>query len=675
MFPLHPHDPPAIGPYRPRARLGEDAHARVYLCASDDGGPVVVRILRPEQATEPTFRAAFAHRVEAVRGLSGTHVGAVRDADTRSAVPWVAVSRPLGPTLAELVSAHGPLPAEALPPLALGLAQGLADLHARIPAHGSLRPDGVLVAGHAAMLADPGLEWTGSEVGPQAPHPTFGAPEGGASPATDVFSWAAVLSYAAGGVEGPEGLDRVPLQLRGLVDACLKRDPRLRPSANDLVRMLGGPTEAQAWPPTVRAAIDAVAERQRSTLVSPVPPGAPASRWAGNRRRLLVSGAGVLAMVILTAGALHAYGRLTAPSEEVSGSEPTKGSLITEGGCLDATGYPPPPDDPISDDAHVSHLAFSADGDVLAVAAGSTLMVWDWREGEEIARPSTSHSGVGPAPVFSPTGCTLVAAVEVDREGHEYPNRFAHSHDLRTGTTVRHLGPQEAPDEDGHWMASPKDVQAFDFSPEGGRLAITLDPGVQGGGSTHVVDTATGEAGEPMADTRQYGTRFVDEEHFVTNDHGEIHLWNAVDGAEVHSFRGASDISLSVVPGASRIAYLNGDRVVVADPRSGAEVASFTRDVTGDDEEPILTQLLLDPHRDVVYATWLASEGEEYTYHRYAWDLETGENLLEGIDDLVPYRHLALHPDGEVIAATLVDDRAAPTLLDPNTHERIDTLY
>ena len=677
MLPLHPHDPPAIGPYRLRARLGENAYARVYLGVCDDGSSVAVKVVRPEHATDPTFRGAFARQVEAVRGPSGAHVCAVRDADLRGAVPWVAVSRPLGPTLAELVHAHGPLPVDAVRPLALATAQALADLHGAGLAHGSLWPDGVLMASHGAVLADPGLEWAVSDTERRAPHPAFAAPEGGAGPATDVFSWAATLCYAASGVEGPDGLADVPLQLRGLVDACLKRDPRLRPSSSDLVSMLGGPTSPHPWSPSVRAAIDAVAARQGEVLATDPARGQATPPETGRRERgrLLSLGAGALVLVVLAAGgAMFAYVRLFGEPADVPAQEDTAEPLISEGRCLDATGFPSP-EEPPAPDTNVFDLTFSGDGDVLGVASSAGLMVWDWREGMEIARPITSGSGSLSEAEFSPVGCTLVAVTPVEYESREYPVELAHTYDLLSGETVRHLGPQEGPDDQERWLASPVDVRGFAFSPDGTRLAVTLDRGRGDGPGTHTVDTATGEPGEPIAEGFQYETRFMDEDHVVTNDSGTVRVWDADTGEEVGTVEGTSDSSLAVRPGTTQVAYADDPEIHVEDYVDGTEVASFTREEYENDDEPFLTQLLFDPAGERLYATWMAGTGTDaLEYHPYVWDLETGENLLEAADQAASYRSVAIHPDGEVIAARTTNG-TPPILLDPDTFEQVDALY
>ncbi|MFE9243073.1 tyrosine protein kinase [Nocardiopsis sp. NPDC006938] len=688
MFPLHPHDPPSVGPHRLRARLGEDAYARVYLGGERVEGPVAVKVVRPEYATDPSFRAAFTRQVEAARGLGGAYVCGVRDADLGGAVPWVAVARPPGPSLAELVAAHGPLPVEDLRALALALALALEELHAAGRAHGSLWPDGVLVSADAARLADPGLEWAISDTEQRAPHSAFAAPEGGATPATDVFSWASTLCYAASGVEGPDGLARVPLQLRGLIDTCLKRDPRLRPSAHDLVRMLGGPAEPAAWGSGVRARVERVAEAQAAALESDPGSGSGSGPGAGDgsggtggrgadrRRRVgpLAVGAAALTLVVLAgAGAVVALqGFGDDRDQDGPDPDPRAGTaLVTGEGCPDDSGFPAPEDPPPEGTTYWDPV-FSGDGRVLAATSSAGLTAWDWEAGTLLALPTADASAVV-RPVFSPVGCTVAAGQSVDYEGREHAVRIGHTYDLATGEATEQLGGQEGPNADGLWTLKPKDVENLAFSPDGGLLAVTLYS-TRREDSTVVVDTATGEAGATMAPGLHHSTVFVDDRHLATIANGTVHVWDSGTGEEVHSLTGATTTRLAAVPGRTQVAFLKDDRVVVSDYTTGTEVASFTRDEFESDDSPVLTRLQVDSGRERVYATWqVSTEAGAWRSRTYVWDLETGEDLAEGNGAIGAYSALVPHPDGTVLAAsTTADSRLV--LVDPDTFEEIGEL-
>jgi tetratricopeptide (TPR) repeat protein len=126
--------------------------------------------------------------------------------------------------------------------------QALSVLHARGVVHGSLRPSNVMVSSGVIKLADVGL---GRLAHAHPSSPSYHAPEGGLSPADDLYSLCGVLYHLLTGVHPrsqaqgvalplpsqlapavPEAMDR--LLLRGLHPR-----PELRPAtADDLLREL-----------------------------------------------------------------------------------------------------------------------------------------------------------------------------------------------------------------------------------------------------------------------------------------------------------------------------------------------------------------------------------------------------------------------------------------------------
>ncbi|WP_017601277.1 protein kinase [Nocardiopsis lucentensis] len=682
MLPLHPHDPPSVGPYRLHARLGEETFTRVYLGSGAEGAPVAVKVARSTHTTDPAFRSAFAQRVLTAREVSGPHVCGVRDADLEGAVPWVAVDRPFGPSLAHLVHEHGPLSADALVPLALALALALTGLHASGRVHGSLWPDGVLLTARSAVLADPGLEWLERDGSERAPHPAFAAPEGGTAPAADVLSWAATLCFAASGVEGPAGLPRVPLQLRGLVDACLKRHPSLRPSAADLVRMLGGESDPGPWPRRVRTAVEAVAARQRSAVdpragdraAGGVPKPPPRH---GRRAALLAAGGLVLALV---AGSAAAWSRGWSPGGAAEGEgpgEPDAGP-VADASCLDGTGYPSPGTAPDGAGAGPIGLAFGPGGDALAVTTGEYgLTVWDWRAGREVARPADAVD-TDSEPVFSPTGCTVVAAVPVEYEGVTLPVAVTHTFDLPSGTTARHLGPQIGPEESGGvWSAPPRDAQDTAFGPDGSVLAVAL----AGGGdmdadSVGLVDPATGEATGSLVPGRTNRVEFVGPDRLAIARTGTISVWDIGTGEEAYTVRGTDSTVFAAVPGRDEVVYGDGERLVWFDYARRAELGSFTLPGFADTGVAVLLDVVVDPERSRVYASWevpgYASDDDATGSMSHVWDLETGEDLADR-DGAVDFRRVAVHPEGEALAAITAGGRVVT--VDPETLEPGEPLF
>lgn len=154
---LQPGDPARMGPYRLTAVLGVGGMGRVFLGWSAGGRPVAVKVIRPELASDPEFRARFRREVAAARTIGGLYTALVIDADTDGPVPWLATVYVDGPSLAEAVSSYGLLPAGSVLALAAGLAEALAAVHAMGLVHRDLKPSNVLLASDGPRVIDFGI--------------------------------------------------------------------------------------------------------------------------------------------------------------------------------------------------------------------------------------------------------------------------------------------------------------------------------------------------------------------------------------------------------------------------------------------------------------------------------------------------------------------------------------
>jgi len=263
---LQSEDPRRIGPYWLEGRLGSGGMGRVYLGRSPGGRQVAIKVIRPELAEDADFRTRFGREVSAARKVSGIFTASVVDADLDGPMPWLATSYIAGPSLADAVASRGPMPESTVLRLAAGLAEGLSAIHAAGVVHRDLKPSNVLLADDGPRLIDFGisrsmetsaLTQTGTVVGSpgfMSPEQTRGREVG---PPSDIFSLGAVLTFAATG-EGPFGqgstvalLYRVvssqpntaglPGGLRLMIEHCLAKDPRQRPTAAQLLAWLSEP--------------------------------------------------------------------------------------------------------------------------------------------------------------------------------------------------------------------------------------------------------------------------------------------------------------------------------------------------------------------------------------------------------------------------------------------------
>ena len=265
-------DPTEVGPFTLLGVLGNGGFGRVYLGQGRDGQRVAVKVIKPDLAEDPEFRERFGREVSAARKVDGKFTARVVDADTAGQQLWLATEYISGPTLREAVTSSGPLPEGSVLALAAGLAEALDAIHQAGLVHRDLKPDNVLLAYDGPRVIDFGiarvagastLTGTGVLMGTLAymsPEQAIGRSVG---PPSDVFSLASVLVYAATG-QGPYGdgsqaellyrvasqapnLDRVPPQVRRLVEPCMATDPDRRPTTGDLVAHLGGARPAVGW--------------------------------------------------------------------------------------------------------------------------------------------------------------------------------------------------------------------------------------------------------------------------------------------------------------------------------------------------------------------------------------------------------------------------------------------
>ncbi|MFD9003222.1 ABC transporter substrate-binding protein [Streptomyces sp. NPDC059582] len=274
MRPLHAQDPDELGGHRLLARLGAGGMGVVYLARTPAGTLVALKVIRAEYAAERAFRERFRREARLARGFTGRWLVPVTAADAEAREPWLATAFVPGPSLAELVDGHGPLPPHAVAALGARLAEALNEVHAAGLVHRDVKPGNVLLALDGPRLIDFGIAQAHgatalTEPGALIGTPGYLAPEqirtgGEAAPASDLFALGCVLAYAATGLrpfgtgdpaavlyrtvhEAPDatGLDRLPPLLRTAIARRLAKDPAERPKAAELAHTLRAADRAE----------------------------------------------------------------------------------------------------------------------------------------------------------------------------------------------------------------------------------------------------------------------------------------------------------------------------------------------------------------------------------------------------------------------------------------------
>ncbi|MFI6846697.1 serine/threonine-protein kinase [Kitasatospora sp. NPDC050467] len=260
---LQAHDPDSLGGFRLVARLGEGGMGQVFLALSPGGQPAAVKIVRNEFARDTEFGQRFAREVGAAQKVRGAHIAPLLDAAPQAERPWLATTYVAGPSLRDLVIDHGPLPAAQVMLLAWGIAHALADIHAAKVVHRDLKPGNIMLDESGPKVIDFGIVKSLTQSVTYSSHstrigtPLYMSPEQATGHAvgvaSDVFALGSTLYFIATGREAfaaenewavvhrivADAPDVSPLAppLRGLITACLHKDPAQRPT----------PARVQEW--------------------------------------------------------------------------------------------------------------------------------------------------------------------------------------------------------------------------------------------------------------------------------------------------------------------------------------------------------------------------------------------------------------------------------------------
>lgn len=281
-------DPVEVAGYRLRARIGAGGMGRGRhgpgLSRVHPGGPVALKVIRPEFGDDSEFRQRFRQEVAAARRVHGIYTAQVLDADPDAVPPWLVTAYVAGPSLHEAVTSHGPMPEQTVAGILAGVAEALSAIHAAGVVHRDLKPSNVLLAADGPRVIDFGIARAAdgtalTSSGVRVGSPQFMAPEQilgqEITAAVDVFALGALGAFAALGrpvfgtgeemtvlyrvVHGEPDLAGCPPALRDVLARCLDKDPGARPELAGVIALcreqaaaLAGANE-QSWLPAAVA--------------------------------------------------------------------------------------------------------------------------------------------------------------------------------------------------------------------------------------------------------------------------------------------------------------------------------------------------------------------------------------------------------------------------------------
>ncbi|MFI9594261.1 WD40 repeat domain-containing serine/threonine protein kinase [Nonomuraea sp. NPDC052265] len=433
LRPLRSGEPREVAGYRLLGRLGDGGQGSVFLGRDADGGHAAVKILHPRLLGDERATRRFLRESTTAAKVAGSRTARIYGSGVAEGRPYIVSEFIDGPSLHDLVLDGGPLTVGELERLAAGTITALTAVHGAGIVHRDFKPSNVLMGQDGPRVIDFGIakdmdvSTTASSVvgtpGYMSPEQIAGE---GATAASDVFSWAATVGFAATGeplfgrdsipavmnriLHAEPDLREVPEPLRAVLRACLAKEPVARPSAYDvLARLLGrtaaaprrhasgrarrDPDAAPREPRRSRRDADAGPREPRrlprnaGEVPRDVRPGPGPGPGPGTRRGWAAAGVGVLVALGVVAGVLWRNAGFPA----VEG--PTGGQA--------AFGVELGPEFGPASGANVAAMAIGHHKGAPVVAyaekSGNSIEVWDPRIGEPLDRLPDA----GPTPVRS----------------------------------------------------------------------------------------------------------------------------------------------------------------------------------------------------------------------------------------------------------------------------------
>ena len=235
----------AFADFKLRGHRGSGGFSDVYEAIGKDNKRVAIKVLRVPGGASAANMERFERELRILQRMDNRRIARLVAAKLDSDTPWIASEYIDGPNLREALNERGNFEISEAVQVFSVVINALAEIHAQGIAHRDITPNNILLGEYGPVIIDFGSakENLTGELGSvlSVGTPEFAAPEVldgvSAGLASDVYSLAKVLLFLIGSdlakFEEREFVGITPQQYAGIVK-CLSKEPRERPSANEL---------------------------------------------------------------------------------------------------------------------------------------------------------------------------------------------------------------------------------------------------------------------------------------------------------------------------------------------------------------------------------------------------------------------------------------------------------
>ncbi|WP_433369273.1 serine/threonine protein kinase [Streptosporangium sp. CA-115845] len=245
------------GEYVVAGTLGSGGQATVHLGVGPDGERVAIKVLLDSIARDPDALRRFEREAAAARRVAPFCTARVLHTGVNGGRPYLVSEYVPGPSLHSLVRTDGPRTGSGLDRLAVATLAALVAIHRAGVIHRDFKPSNIIMGPEGPVVIDFGIARAADHL---LTHNAMGTPaymspeqfeQHEPTPATDLFSWALTMIFAATGRRAFPGeampalmyailttepdLTGVPSGLLPLLRDCLAKDPAARPTAAALL--------------------------------------------------------------------------------------------------------------------------------------------------------------------------------------------------------------------------------------------------------------------------------------------------------------------------------------------------------------------------------------------------------------------------------------------------------